>query len=74
METDEQFEAIVAAADPNDQPEPDVIPTGGSFYTKRSAKLPRIGAENNNAMAAINVLRNALRDSDEPEDVAMRSA
>lgn len=50
---------------------------GGSFYSRRSANLPRIGEEaGKGALAAVNAMRERLleADDDESEDRAMQTA
>jgi len=51
-------------------------PTRGSFYSRRSARLPRIGADAANAVAAVNAMRKNFKEKPELEeqDLAMQSA
>ncbi|MFQ5555233.1 MAG: DivIVA domain-containing protein [Acidimicrobiia bacterium] len=51
----------------------------GSFYSRRSARLPRIGADAANALAAVSAMRENMNvdpehDESEDEDLAMQTA
>jgi DivIVA domain-containing protein len=70
---DEVVAVDVAAVDAEEEPDP----SRGSFYSRRSAKLPRIGAEAaNGALAAVSAMRASHRDREgaRAKDVAMQTA
>jgi DivIVA domain-containing protein len=70
---DEVVTVDVAAVDADEDPDS----SRGSFYSRRSAKLPRIGAEAaNGALAAVSAMRASHRDREgaRAKDVAMQTA
>lgn len=79
-ETDEELEPVPAAVGaPAAQRDNEPEPAGGrkgSYYSRRSAKLPRIGTEaGRSALAAANAIRGATRGTPtEPPDVTAKTA